>query len=106
MASRSPLASGWRPVLAHGVNVLVTLTLVAVLFGDRLGLRTPPPAQIRGRARVPAPPDPRPAPRTGPDAGAGSTAAPPPPEDVLKGLDADERNNIQVYASVNKSVVN
>src|SRR5262249_6024508 len=35
-----------------------------------------------------------------------AATTPPYPEDVLKGLDADERNNIQVYAAVNKSVVN
>jgi S1-C subfamily serine protease len=98
---------------------MVTLVLVAVLFGDRLGLRNPPPAQIRGRAAGPPPPTPQPVPPAasravpGADAGAGSdigpgfaAAMPPRPEDVLKGLDADERNNIQVYASVNKSVVN
>ena len=32
--------------------------------------------------------------------------APPPPEDVLKELDPDERNNIRVYNAANKSVVN
>ena len=35
-----------------------------------------------------------------------AATSPPYPEDVLKGLDADERNNIRVYAAVNKSVVN
>ena len=68
-----------------------------------------------GRAVPPAPQPvpPRPASVPGPDAGAGSDAVPglaatmpPPPEDVLKGLDADERNNVRVYAAVNKSVVN
>ena len=37
---------------------------------------------------------------------AGSRSVPPPPEDLLKGLDDDERNNIRVYSSVNRSVVN
>jgi S1-C subfamily serine protease len=37
---------------------------------------------------------------------AAAAPMPPPPEDVLKGLDSDERNNVLVYASVNKSVVN
>jgi S1-C subfamily serine protease len=98
--------------------VLVTLLLVAVLFGDRLGLRNPPPAQIRGRRAGTVPPAPQPVPpasraEPGPDAGTVgdaspglSATAPPYPEDVLKGLDADERNNIHVYAAVNKSVVN
>ncbi len=31
-----------------------------------------------------------------------SAPMPPPPEDVLKGLDADERNNVQVYSAVNQ----
>jgi S1-C subfamily serine protease len=92
--------------------VLVTLLLVAVLFGDRLGLRRPPLAQIRGRRAesVPAAPQPVPpasAALSGADAGAGYAATtPPPPEDVLKDLDVDERNNVQVYSAVNKSVVN
>ena len=42
------MSIGRRPVLAHAATVLVTLILVAVLFGDRLGLRRPPLAQIRG----------------------------------------------------------
>ena len=38
---------------------------------------------------------------------AASGAQPPaPPEDLLKDLDPEERNNVLVYASVNKSVVN
>ncbi len=98
---------GVREIVAHGVTVLVTLILVAVLFGDRLGLKIPPPAQILNRkaARVqPAPPAQLPA---LPGPGSGMAATPPPnPEDLLRGLDSDERNNIRVYASVNKSVVN
>jgi S1-C subfamily serine protease len=95
--------------------VLVTLILVAILFGDRLGLRNPPPAQIGGRGlgRAPGPPQPVPPPSSvaapRPDAGPApglAAATPPNPEDVLKGLDPDERNNVQVYAAVNKSVVN
>jgi len=112
MSRQAPVAPAWRSVLAHGLTVLVTLLLVAVLFGDRLGLRRPPLAQIRGRRAesVPAAPQPVP-PASGivpaRDAGPGYAATtPPPPEDVLKGLDVDERNNIRVYAAVNKSVVN
>ena len=114
MSRQAPVSPGWRSVLAHGITVLVTLILVAVLFGDRLGLRSPPPAQIRGRsgrARSPRPAaGPAPVPR---GAGRPRRRSPgsrprgrPPPEDVLKDLDPDERNNIQVYAAVNKSVVN
>jgi S1-C subfamily serine protease len=112
MMRQAPISPAWRPVLAHGVTVLVTLILVVVLFGDRLGLRHPPLAQIGGRRAGSIPPAPQPVPPppravTGQDPGAGFAATtPPPPEDMLKGLDADERNNIQVYAAVNKSVVN
>ena len=38
--------------------------------------------------------------------GAGTQIPPPPPEDVLKDLDPDERNNVRVYAAANKGVVN
>jgi S1-C subfamily serine protease len=94
--------------------VVVTILLVAVLFGDRLGLRRPPLVQIRSRGVESFPPSaepPPPAPRAVPGQGVGSApglaaTTPPYPEDVLKGLDADERHNILVYASVNKSVVN
>jgi S1-C subfamily serine protease len=89
--------------------VLVTLLLVAVLFGDRLGLRNPPLAQIRGRRAVLASPQPVPPASSDiarPDVPGYAATTPPPPEDVLKGLDVDEQNNIRVYAAVNKSVVN
>ena len=69
--------------------------------------RRPVLAQIRGRARTQAPPVPVPAgPRLGaepPDLG---SRAPALPEDVLKDLDPDERNNVRVYNAANKSVVN
>src|SRR5262249_6227429 len=118
MSREAPVSPDWRSVLAHGANVLVTLILVAVLFGDRLGLRNPPAAQIRGRRAGSVPAAPRPVPPAtgavpGPDSEPVADAVPglaatmpPPPEDVLKDLDADERNNIRVYAAVNKSVVN
>jgi S1-C subfamily serine protease len=111
MMRESPFSPGWKSVLAHGVTVLVTLMLVMVFVGDRPGLRRPLQAQLGGAARQ-VPPAPQPvAPPSrgvqGPDLGAGFAATtPPPPEDVLKGLDPDERKNIQVYAAVNKSVVN
>ncbi len=57
------MSIGGRPVLAHAATVAVTLLLVAVLFGDRLGLRRPPLAQIPGgpNERVaPVPPAPLP----------------------------------------------
>jgi S1-C subfamily serine protease len=108
-----PMSTAWRPILAHAASVAVTLLLVAVLFGDRLGLRRPPLVQIPGEPNervAPVPPDPlpiAPSPRANPAPEARvAPATPPPPEDVLQGLDADERINIQVYAAVNKSVVN
>jgi S1-C subfamily serine protease len=115
MRKASPISIGWRPILAHAATVSVTLILVAVLFGDRLGLRRPPLVQIRGgmNERVtPVPPNPQPfdpASRENADpadGAMGSRSTPPPPEDMLKGLDPDERNNIRVYAAVNRSVVN
>ena len=63
MKEGSPIPIGWRPILAHAATVGVTLLLVAVLFGDRLGLRQPPLVQIPGfsRQRVsPVPPAPQP----------------------------------------------
>jgi S1-C subfamily serine protease len=116
MMRETPFSSGGKSVLAHGVTVVVTLILVAVLFGDRLGLRRPPLARIGGgvvfEPLAQVPPDPQPVPPSGPampgpDLGAGfASRTPPPPEDILKGLDPDERNNVQVYASANRSVVN
>ena len=97
-----------RTVLAHTATVLVTLALVLVLSGVRLGGRLLP-AQISPRSRqVQTPAPPRPAteqPASRPQATA-DPQAPPPPDDVLKGLDPDERINVKVYAAANKSVVN
>ncbi len=97
-----------RTILTHCVTVLATLTFVAILSGDRLGGRLLP-AQIAGVNRQPQSP-PRPVPIT-PQAVSrprpvGESQSPPPPEDVLKELDPDERNNVRVYAAANKSVVN
>jgi S1-C subfamily serine protease len=104
-----PISSFWKPILAHAVTVLATLALVMVLFGDRLGVRRRPPlVQIPAVSPEPAPPYPQPvsptavaAPRQNPD-----RQTPAPPADVLKDLDPDERDNVLVYASANKSVVN
>jgi S1-C subfamily serine protease len=95
-----------KQILTHALAVLVTLTAVAVLFGDRLGAkRVSPLAQIPGlsrRARN-APPPPQ-APPAFPVPEAQQTPAP--PEDVLRDLDPDERNNIRVYTATNKGAVN
>ena len=96
-------------VLSHVLTALLTVMLIATMFGDRLGLhRQPPLAQIPGRGRVQAPPDPVPLDQSAPMVPARKIqeSAPPPPEDLLKGLDRDEQNNIRVYNAANKSVVN
>jgi S1-C subfamily serine protease len=83
--------------------------IVVVLFGDLFGLRRRPPlAQIPGRARSQAPPFPAPVDPSEPVVPPRqvSDTAPPQPEDVLRELDPDERNNIRVYNAANKSVVN
>src|SRR5690242_15754140 len=85
------MSTGAKSVLAHAITVMVTLMLVMVLFGDRLGLRRPPAAQILRRSREAIPPLP-PAPQPIPEASQGFAAppagipaqAPPPPEDLLK----------------------
>lgn len=97
----------WRSLATHAAAALATLALVAVVMGQRLEGRhgaaagaplaplpaleaLDPPASVPVVAEFQPPP------------------APPPamPEDVLKNLDPDERNNVRVYAAVNKSVVN
>src|SRR5271157_4251683 len=94
---------------AHALTAGVTLLAVAVLLGGRLGLMQPP-AQIPVLSQEPEPPSPVPVPR---DSGGSApvvpipdSKTPAPPEDVLKELDPEERNNVLVYATVNKSVVN
>jgi S1-C subfamily serine protease len=96
-------------VLAHSATVLVTLALVLVISGGRLTGRLLPAQIPAPRRQLDAPPPPRPAteqtpvvqPRPAPD-----PQAPLPPEDLLKELDPDERNNVRVYAAANKGVVN
>ena len=83
----------------HAATAIVTLTLAWAFFGTRGGLGkvrpTEAPATLQQRsARPGAPPLPAPIDR------------PPPPEDLLKGLDDEERTNIRVYAGVNRGVVN
>ena len=91
----------------HLVTALLTLMLVVVFFGDFSGGRRPIFAQIRGRARTETPPMPVPAAPASPAGRADlDQRAPAPPEDVLKDLDPDERNNVKVYNADNKGVVN
>ncbi len=84
-----------KTLAGHVITALVTLSVVLVLFGDRLGARREPPAaQILAPRRPPTlPPMP-------------VVEKPVIPAEVLQRLDADERDNIQVYAAVNRSVVN
>jgi S1-C subfamily serine protease len=98
-----------RPMLSHAATALLTVIVVTVVFGDRIGLhRLPPLAQIPGRSRAQAPPRPEPVdPSSAGIRGVNTNAqAPPLPEDLLKDLDPDERNNVRVYNAANKSVVN
>ncbi len=101
---------------AHLATAGVTLALAVLLLGWRPGGRgeiaaqAPPPprtpieAQAPGRAATsPAPAAAEVVPEE-PDAATVPGEAP--EADALKHLDAEERNNVLVYASVNKSVVN
>jgi S1-C subfamily serine protease len=97
-----------KNVALHLVTALLTLVLVFVFFGDFSGGNRPVLAQIRGRARTQPPPVPVPADPSAPAVGAADpgSGAPALPEDVLKDLDPDERNNVRVYNAANKGVVN
>jgi S1-C subfamily serine protease len=81
--------------------------LVLLLYGGRLGAqRSPaPPAPRPSR-----PPASAPASAVPPTGGSGyqlsRTAPPAMPAELLKAVDADEQINIQIYAAVNRSVVN
>ncbi|MCA1686426.1 MAG: trypsin-like peptidase domain-containing protein, partial [Planctomycetia bacterium] len=95
------MAKSWT---GHVLTSLVTLGVVFLMFGDRLGAqRKAPLAQIPGVGRAPTVPR-----TTAPAREFRLPAVAPPqvPAEVLKAVDADERDNIHVYATVNKSVVN
>lgn len=107
--SEHPISSVVKTVLAHAFTVFLTLVLVAFIFSSRMtperllhaqiggskpeNTSTPPPVFITQTTASPARP-------------AIESQAPAPPEDVLKDLDPDERNNVKVYAGANKGVVN
>ena len=97
-----------RTLSAHAATALITLALVAVLFGGRTRPGRLIPAQIAERqlGASSLPPPPQPAIQTTPSRQPSAVEAPAPPADVLKDLDADERNNVNVYAAANKGVVN
>ena len=110
-----------RTLASHALTVVVTLVLVMAFLGGRLGLRrVPPVAQVplpvqeRARDRGSAARDAFGSCRPGrrgplappPPVPVADIRAPVPPQDVLKDLDQEERNNVLVYAAVNKCVVN
>jgi S1-C subfamily serine protease len=98
------ISSYGRPILTHAVTAVVTLCVFVVVASGRFGGGLLPLAQIPGRP--PARPAPvAPSDPTVPRPGA-LVQTPPPPEDVLKELDPDERNNVRIYAAANKGVVN
>jgi S1-C subfamily serine protease len=106
--SESTISSFTKTVLAHSVTVLLTLGLVAIIFHGRSASHHAP-IQISERSdhtETLALPDnvkftSAPVTQT-----TQRSQAPPAPEDLLKELDPDERNNVKVYAGANKGVVN
>ncbi len=106
-------------IISHVATVGITLILAALLFGLRPGRPRPAPT-----ARIPAPgvarasadpfsrdaespsPDDAPAPAPIHEFDGAVLPPAPPDEELLKDLDAEERNNVIVYATVNKGVVN
>ena len=98
-----------KTFMAHAATVLVTIVLVSALSGTRLAGRLLPPQTAAPRPQLGAPAPPRPVTRDAPAARLQNQADPQfpqPPDDVLKALDPDERENVRVYAAANKSVVN
>jgi S1-C subfamily serine protease len=111
-----------RAIAGHAVTALVTLILVAWLFGGRLGAQRPPQERAAASsgtgAAVAAPARPRTSPSdsdsdsdsgspaAGPEYALPAVAPPALPAEVVKEGDADEQINVRVYAAVNKSVVN
>jgi S1-C subfamily serine protease len=104
--SERTISSLLKTVLVHAFTALLTLSLVAIIFHDRWSIRHVT-AQIPGPQYLPES-------VSAPDnttlvsvtTTASEVQAPPPPQDVLKELDPDERNNVKVYAAANKGVVN
>jgi S1-C subfamily serine protease len=99
-----------RTLTAHALTVVATLALVLFLGGRFWRMREKPIAPISWPDVEPAPQLPGPVPQDS-DRPAPPIAVPDanslaPPQDVLKDLDPEERNNVLVYATVNKSVVN
>ncbi|MDG3006923.1 S1C family serine protease [Paludisphaera mucosa] len=101
-------------IVGHLITAGATLALAVLLFGGRphprpeIAAQAPPPPRPQGGEveAVQAPPGRATVtPELEPADRATAPGAIPEP-DALKDLDAEERNNVLVYASVNKSVVN
>ena len=106
---QSKISSWARTLSAHTATALITLALVFVISGGHFSGRLLPAQTFGPRRQLDAPPPPKPAtqePPTSTTRPAINPQAPLPPEDVLKELDPDERNNVRVYAAANKGVVN
>jgi S1-C subfamily serine protease len=102
------ISSYRRQVAAHLATATVSVAVALFLLGHSAGIH-------KGTvlAQIPSNSPTRPSPSTAADQiGRDGTHAefesqsPPPPEDVLKDLDPDERNNVRVYNASNKGVVN
>jgi S1-C subfamily serine protease len=84
-----------KNLFGHVITAVVTLAIAAVLFGGRSRDRWPHWGTVSAVSG------------TGGREGSGLPPVPPPlPPEILKQADADERVNINVYARVNRSVVN
>jgi S1-C subfamily serine protease len=107
--SEHTISSVVKTVLAHALTVVLTLVLVATIFSSRMTPGRLLRAQIsepKTESSSPPPPDFITQTTASTARPAFEVQAPAPPEDVLKDLDPDERNNVKVYAAANKGVVN
>src|SRR5690242_11840752 len=96
--------STFKLITAQLATMIVTLVLAILLVGGRVGAERNPglfPRPVPVNPPVPAPPPPRSGPYE-----LKAVPAPSIPADLLKKADVDEQINIQVYAAVNRSVVN
>jgi S1-C subfamily serine protease len=106
---QSKISSLARTLSAHTATALITLTLAFVISGGHFSGRFLPAQTFGPRRQLDTPPPPEPVTQEPPASTTRATInpqAPLPPEDVLKELDPDERNNVRVYAAANKGAVN
>jgi S1-C subfamily serine protease len=110
MNGRPISTSPGRVILAHALTVGLTLGLAFVLFGRPVAPHLPVPRILDAAEALDAPPTPVLAQLTEPPVesvpGLSRLDQPPPPEEVLKDLDPEERNNHRIYAADNRGVVN